>query len=132
MTDPAHDPLALALRTLRGSTTDAEGHRDAEDADALRRILRAGGHDVLPDAWQPIATAPKGSTTPTEHGRHVQTPALLGFCPGESTHRADCILVIWWEPHIGDTGAWWCDADWAVEPTHWRPLPAPPEGGGAP
>ena len=43
------DPLALALRELRRSPdTEAAGWADAEDADTLRRILRAAGWALVP------------------------------------------------------------------------------------
>lgn len=47
----AADPLALALRELRGSpNTEAAGFRDAEDAATLRAILARLGHALLPIA----------------------------------------------------------------------------------
>lgn len=43
------DPLALALRDLRGSpNTEAAGHADAEDAQALRAALRRLGWALVP------------------------------------------------------------------------------------
>lgn len=45
------DPLALALREIRGSAnTEAAGHIDAEDADTLRRILARLGWALVPVA----------------------------------------------------------------------------------
>jgi hypothetical protein len=45
------DPLARALRELRASPpTEAAGHQDAEDAEALRSILRKMGLVVVPAA----------------------------------------------------------------------------------
>src|SRR3954464_9917402 len=41
MTEDEHIfAVAACLREIRGSYTDAEGHRDAEDADALLALLR--------------------------------------------------------------------------------------------
>lgn len=43
------DPLALALRELRGSpNTEAAGFADAADADSLRRILAGLGVALVP------------------------------------------------------------------------------------
>ena len=41
MTEDKHIvAVAACLREIRGSHTDADGHRDAEDADALLALLR--------------------------------------------------------------------------------------------
>src|SRR3954471_16413554 len=39
--------------------------------------------------WQPITTAPKGSS-----GKAVY---VLGYCPGEGLSSAGCVSVVWWE-----------------------------------
>ena len=44
MTEDEHIvAVAACLREIRGSHTDADGHRDAEDADALLALLRRRG-----------------------------------------------------------------------------------------
>lgn len=54
--------------------------------------------------WQPIETAPKGDDP------------VFGF-DGGRVHR------MWWQ-----TDAWVDVAGFTLNPTHWMPLPAPPEG----
>lgn len=70
--------------------------------------------------WQPIETAPKDGSD------------VLIRCPGDSVHEARWID---WSNSRYDlrhrlTGWYWAGYDGAVGPvlpTHWRPLPPPPE-----
>lgn len=81
--------------------------------------------------WQPIETAPKS----VADGRKVGGIYHLGFIPDDGSHDGQSqISVIWWEPLMksrhGERGKWCADAfDCAVEvkPTHWMPLPEPPD-----
>ena len=59
--------------------------------------------------WQPIATAPKDGT---------EVLLISAF-----QHAHSIYLVSSWED-----GAW-CMPDhlWRMQPTHWMPLPSPPE-----
>lgn len=76
--------------------------------------------------WKPIETAPKPENDVLDPSRYI-----LGFIP-ETTDPESVldpksqISVVWWEPLIAG-GCWYCDADFAVRPTHWQPLPQPPE-----
>lgn len=73
--------------------------------------------------WQPISTAPKT-------GDDYNAVELLGFVPDDGLCDAPdeyhSVRVIWWEPRLKG-GAWWCDADFQVKPSHWMPLPAAPK-----
>ena len=69
--------------------------------------------------WRPIETAPKDGT------------AILGYVPiipgpgdSDATPNGD-LIVIWWEAR----GCWTDDRDLPAlcRPTHWMPLPEPPE-----
>jgi len=81
--------------------------------------------------WQPIETAPKDGTT-----------VLLGYYNRSGKWRTvrGCwysdaqIAEDWEEPHDGEAG-WYETAEnaddtpncWNCSPTHWMPLPTPPE-----
>ena len=67
--------------------------------------------------WQPIETAPRDGTE------------VLAWCDFDSLR---CAIVISYEPNDENPKwPWW---DWDCRgihesvPTHWMPLPAPPEG----
>lgn len=86
---------------------------------AQRMALQHRMVDVMENAWQPIETAPKD--------RHV---LLFGKQNPMSVLRTDGSLVF--------TGYWdamddaWCSSGstWEgpfYEPTHWMPLPVPPQ-----
>lgn len=53
----AIDPLARALRDLRGGPGEAAGFIDAEDAAALRRALAAYGLAVVPATLPEVCAA---------------------------------------------------------------------------
>jgi hypothetical protein len=68
--------------------------------------------------WQPIETAPKDGT-------HI-----LIYCPEEKR-----IVSSWWwnQPKTKRGGAWYGTdpmdrLNWIQFPTHWTPLPPPPNG----
>ena len=70
-------------------------------------------------SWQPIATAPRDGT-----------PVLL-FCP-DATEPSTIIAAFWEFENDPDPPTWyefWNDVAPALDvvPTHWQPLPAPPE-----
>ena len=79
------------------------------------------------EEWQPIETAPKDGARFLGYGRHGEKPhpgAGKGVEPGD--HWWGIIGWDVWRPnHI-----WVFSKDGAPtwsEPTHWRPLPAPPK-----
>ncbi len=94
------DVIVQALQTLHGKDPDYD---DGVDARAILAALRTAGL-VIEQGWQPIETAPRD-------GREV-----LLWVHG--------IYVIGWY-HRGE----WRHGPkgYAVSPTHWRPLPTPPE-----
>jgi Protein of unknown function (DUF551) len=71
--------------------------------------------------WQPIETAPKDGTSILVYGRPNDIDGLVYF-RGPSTHSAA------WD-EIDDafclTGGTWTGP--FIEPTHWMPLPEPPQ-----
>ena len=73
--------------------------------------------------WQPISTAPKSPSFENEI-------RLLLFVP-ERTGGGNVVIGLWRGNDDFD-GIWFCSEDegpisWgACEPTHWMPLPAPP------
>jgi hypothetical protein len=65
--------------------------------------------------WQPIESAPKDGTL------------ILAWFRAQTYYPAHIGLSRWWE---GDkfNAPNWADGGGLGEPTHWQPLPAPPEG----
>jgi hypothetical protein len=65
-------------------------------------------------SWQSIETAPKETR-------------VLGWCPYEGISFPTVMAVVMDET----TNEWWPDTweatDNPIQPTHWMPLPAPPE-----
>jgi hypothetical protein len=59
--------------------------------------------------WRDIATAPKDGTR------------VLLFNPGEPPYQC---VGCWLN---NTTGGGWVSSEWDVEPSHWQPLPPPPE-----
>lgn len=75
--------------------------------------------------WQPIATAPKEPLTPLNEG-----PTIL-LAGGFIDHRGrKSVRTGYWK--AAHTNAW-CDVGYGWRcprsPTHWQPLPEPPEEG---
>ncbi len=64
--------------------------------------------------WQPIETAPRDGSR------------FLAFQRGDGDQRFEC----WWQDDFGIWSGWMDDWDGEPEPTHWMPLPTPPETGG--
>ena len=61
--------------------------------------------------WQPIETAPKDGTR------------FLAYEPRHEYRYYEC----WWEDDFRDWSGWQDDFDSEPKPTHWMPLPEPPE-----
>lgn len=60
-------------------------------------------------AWQPIETAPK-----------VRGKLLLGFLPNFYPNKVRMLVIKW-------DGLWLDDRNFTIKPTHWMPLPEPPD-----
>ena len=77
---------------------------------AILAALRAAGF-VIEQDWQPIETAPRDCP-------------VLRWCPENDDSPAEAHVMQWYEQ--ADT--WMVYGIGGFEPTHWRPLPTPPEG----
>jgi hypothetical protein len=108
---PADDPTAEYVDSL----TAAERERDS----ALSQLAEARGEN----AWRPIESAPKTSDDFTSGALD-----FLAWCPDKSARHGGDRRIVWWEPAMGrgGKGCWYCDADFEVNPTLWRPLPPLP------
>tara|TARA_Y100000310_G_scaffold63233_1_gene58530 strand:- start:2296 stop:2508 length:213 start_codon:yes stop_codon:yes gene_type:complete len=68
--------------------------------------------------WQPIDTAPKDGTEILVYGRSKK-------------ERWQMFTVVFWQYNcwtLTETGGYAEDSDPSLDPTHWMPLPDPPEG----
>ena len=72
--------------------------------------------------WQPISTAPRDGTDVMRHDKH------WGVMSG---YWSDCIWARYANPDKDAGGAWVQELNrsdtLALNPTHWMPLPEPPE-----
>lgn len=96
---------------------EADAIRDIDPAEVLAKVGRAGG-------WQPIETAPKDGTIVDVWLGDADESDRNFYCTGK-TRRSP--------------GWWWSKGKFRplgglepampvfVEPTHWMPLPAPPQ-----
>lgn len=65
--------------------------------------------------WQPIATAPKDDGT----------SVLIVYAVQDGV-RVTVAKYVRYDGYHGPQEGWYCDVGF-VPPTHWMPLPAPPE-----
>lgn len=78
--------------------------------------------------WQPIETAPKGATAKNPCGEHW----ILGI-----DETGEMRVIRWCMEYPYDKGCWmfayepndYIDGIQTFQPTHWMPLPPPPETG---
>lgn len=68
--------------------------------------------------WQPIETAPRTARS------------ILVWCP----ERMNTYVVTWWQSDRNHAEPRWChfggiSGELTEEPSHWMPLPAPPDAG---
>jgi hypothetical protein len=84
-----------------------------------KALVSLGWHVREPHAWQPIETAPTDNTS----------VLVYGFWEGELYAKEDQREI--WKAHF-DHNKWWVDggeyySQSVISPTHWMPLPKPPE-----
>ena len=93
-------------------------------SDEIGCSIRMSVGTPAPSGWEPIATAPKDGT-----------PVLVAGAGGvdmcswqdEAPEQRECGVIV----DAGYPEGWWGSAYYAggeAQPTHWMPLPAPPEG----
>jgi hypothetical protein len=106
------DVIVEAIQTYQGKDPDYD---DRVDARATIAALHAAGF-VIEQDWQPIETAPTDGT------------AVLCWPFNYSSlfeGKAEPEIVI----GFFSEDDWWCESTVAktFDPTHWRPLPTPPQ-----
>lgn len=117
---PSPDELTAQIDALLGFKNEVPripnlARQLLTDAAALIREL------VWREKWQPIETAPKDGSTIILWSRYQSEPVTAAWAPrGRWASRWDGTTVI---EAQGDT---YTDYAEPSEPTHWRPLPAPP------
>lgn len=118
------NPLANNVRSAIDRRASLTGEPNSEQRDVMAERERAQGN------WRPIQTydtkaGPDIVLLAYENG-HVTVGEYLEHCDGgPDDHQT-------WDPYIAPKDAqgksvgsdWW--------PTHWQPLPAPPQGAAAP
>lgn len=105
--------------------------RDRPTGDAIRDLRAALSKAEGEDGWLDISTAPRSLA----EGSHVKGVYLLGYCPDDALDPSGCMSAIWWEPlqrctigkRRGMMGTWYAEGGIEAEPTHWQPLPPPPQ-----
>lgn len=79
--------------------------------------------------WQPIETAPRWTPKPGQNIALGRPEMLLGW------RGSDTIALGYWEPARDENGGWdqtgggrwWSKNGPYADPTHWMPLPDPPQ-----
>ena len=106
------DVIADALHMPRYWPDDVRFKRPS----AILAALRTAGF-VIEQGWQPIETAPMDGT---------RILAWITHRVSDNGKKVDIPTVVSWWGH--DADCWVEDGYDTVHPTHWRPLPTPPEG----
>ena len=132
MTDPTEAVIAAAREALENLARIELKDKWARDsADTLRAALAA--YDAAPDGWMPIEMAPRdGRKLLMIKGSRFQVcyPKLFPR-PIDDENRH--LKPSDWPSKPGDLWEYFRDDEWAkghtwaMRPTHWRPLPPPPE-----
>ena len=101
------------LQKIRKAAGDAEGKLMQDEL--VARIAANAKRDI-PTGWQPIETAPKDDEI-LLYGRYNSDSQ--GYMPRPMVGRWGTFHKRW-EIHAGSR--------FGIRPTHWMPLPAPPQG----
>lgn len=111
----------MTEREINGIEWDADDGLDVLsatlrdiDSDLEREEMIAAWMKAT-QAWRPIETAPTDGTE-----------ALLYEPDACKPHRPGRMFVGWWQDGLGWTDSEGCHH--GDDPTHWLPLPEPPEG----
>lgn len=85
---------------------------------ALRLARLFAGRVMCDCQWRDIETAPKDGTTIHIANAKSRAMTLALYCP----RKERWLCRLWDEdlPEVSNSALWW-------SPTHWQPLPAPPE-----
>lgn len=88
----------------------------ADDVQTTIALLRRFSAESVAGQWRTIETAPKDGTQ------------ILAFAAGSPPRRVDFYSVAQWAEAngMGSVEGWFWS--FAIRPTHWQPLPLPPEG----
>lgn len=150
----ARELLARCLNEW-GHHQEAGNVRDGEDLESyefelrvIRQLLRFGfdtgyGHATRAPQWQPIETAPKDGTACIGFSPGVGCPILIRWiAPQDFMTTSECERYMdgCADSEVDEAEEWletpeWWAADFNAgdmlaedcQPTHWQPLPAPPE-----
>lgn len=88
--------------------------------------------------WRPADVPTEGVAAIQTRGKDDSPPALSrpsveGWRPIEEAPKGECLLVWWDKGHhfatLYNDGRWYSEGE-EIHPTHYRPLPSPPTGGG--
>jgi len=101
-------PLHIADQAVAACDAEIQKLRE-ENARLKAEVERLT--DCKAGEWQPIETAPKDMTR------------VLGYVE-------EYIVVMWWFTYSNGRSCWeTVDGESEVDPTHWMPLPKPPQEG---
>lgn len=103
----------LNARAERSGWVVLPAFLEAQSAPSTGVQPRPSREDVA-DGWRPIESAPTDGTP------------VWAYQPNGTPQGAQ--FIAWMDDHIDCGLCWFDEQDSEPEPTHWRPLPPPPEG----
>lgn len=114
---PGFDAIWHAIRGWDIQREHGAGYHGptGDDVRAILSALSAAGW-VVEQGWQPIETAPRDRRKDENRGPPLQL-FQRGFAP---------MTGCWFQMQGQKTG-WWNVGGKPFSPTHWRPLPSPPQ-----
>ncbi len=131
----AYEAAAAEIRKLDNGKSDREWlNYNLAVQRALGKIraltpadARAALERVARPRWYRMDDAE--NPPPKSDPKTMRAVSILGWTPDKTAYTGGDWRVIWWEPLIKN-GCWWSDLDIEAHPTHWMPLPQPPEDEG--